>query len=329
MSSRGLSSSGRLPSIQWVYKILPQIESESSTESEGVLTDIVEAAKANNSNNAGTIKYWISMAPFERFLLQSVADSWNLSTYSFGETEDDEALLEYLFSQWDWSYDTQAFLCEAFYNTDARKNKTLEEIYNDTLHILGRLPSIHLKREYRVEILRNDNQEFLSNLGDRDFSNVKFLPSINDSYYWKILVAMYRDSPDEMEFWTNAVTRRKIYGTTLSNWKTWVLQYDIWKLVRMFDLLKRRPENALNIINLFTVSENASLFQASLRLPISMVEDESESNRELEDERSVTSEESGLPTSEILSNDGLIVSNDIDNVRRTFLHETFLMLCLG
>jgi len=99
---------------------------------------------------------------------------------------------------------------------------------------------------------------------------------MNDSYYWKVLVAMYRDRPEEMEFWTNAVTRRKTYGTTVSSWKTWVLQYEIWKIVRMFDLQKRRPENPLNIINLFTVSEKSSLFQASLRLP-TMLEDASES----------------------------------------------------
>ena len=89
------------------------------------------------------------MAPLERYLLHTVADAWNLNVGSFGENQDDVNLAEYLFNQWDWSYETQAFLCEAFYNKNA-ENKTRTQIYNETLHILGRLPFIHMKREYRL-----------------------------------------------------------------------------------------------------------------------------------------------------------------------------------
>ena len=223
MGSTEIFSSGRLPSVQSVHKLAYQIESI-RVEDGSEVEDIRNILSATKLNDDGTleVKFWISMAPLERHLLHTVADAWNLNVGSFGENQDDVNLAEYLFNQWDWSYKTQAFLCEAFYNKNA-ENKRRTQIYNETLHILGRLPFIHMKREYCLQILRDDNKDFLANLGDRHFSNVKFVPGMNDSYYWKVLVAMYRDRPEEMEFWTNAVTRRKTYGTTVSSWKTWVL----------------------------------------------------------------------------------------------------------
>ena len=313
MSSLGSPASTRLPSIPLAYKTLQQIESQSSTKSENVLHDFPEAGSAQNS--ASEIKYWISMTSFERYLLQAISELWNLNVDSFGKNKDDESLLEYLFSQWDWSYETQAFLSEAFWKADGKK-ETRKETYNNVLHILGRLPFLHLRRQYRVDKLKIDNNDFLANLGDRHFSNVKFEPGINDSYHWKVLVAMYRDCPEEMEFWTNALTRRKTYGTKPSSWKTWVLQYDIWKVVRMFDLHKRRPENAPIIIELFTMSEKASIFQASLRLPISMVEDKPESTQELEKDASGNNDESVDLKIEIASNEQPVaVLDDVENVR--------------
>jgi hypothetical protein len=254
---------------------MQEIESDQSKDTVDLSP---EAPRTPNSAASGTgsddrqVTYWIGMAPFERHLLEDIAHIWSLDDNSFGRNPDDESLLEYLFNQWDWSYDTQAFLCESFHSPN-EKGESREEIYKNTLHQLERLPRFHLRYQFRVDILRKDNGDFLSNLADCHFGNVIFGPRSDDLYHWKILVAMYRDCTTEMEFWTNAMTRRAVYGSTSSSWKTWVLQYEIWKVVRMFDLHKRRPENARRIIDLFTVSKIAAICQTSLRQRVAMVED--------------------------------------------------------
>ena len=268
-------------------------------DSESIGADSVDsvAEMANLSvvdENLPSIEYKIPMAPFERFLLQTTAETWSLDIDSFGGEDDDPALMQYLFNQWDWSYDTQALLCEAFAQLN-EANKTREQIYDETLFHLERLTALHRRRRYRGDQLRSENKDFISKLTDLPFSQVKFVPSEGDIYYWKILGTMYRDCPEEMEFWTNAITRRITYRTTLSSWKTWFLQYEIWKVVKMFNLRKRRPNNAEEVVELFTRSNVAPICMTSLRLKVPGLndpEDEREGgnsslNEENENEKSV------------------------------------------
>ena len=261
-----MSSPRRLPSIPLVRKMIRRMDSESTGDNSA--DSIAEMANLSViDENVPSIEYKIPMAPFERFLLQNTAETWSLDIDSFGGEDADPTLMQYLFNQWDWSYDTQALLCEGFAQPN-EANKTREQIYDEALFNLERLTALHLQRRYRGNQLRSENNDFVSNLRDLPFSQVKFVPSEGDEHYWKILVAMYRDCPEEMEFWTNAITRRITYRTTLSSWKTWFLQYEIWKVVKMFNLKKRRPNNAEELVELFTRSNLAPICMASLRLKV-------------------------------------------------------------
>src|SRR5437762_2841673 len=223
-----MSAPRRLPSIPLVRKMIRRMDSESTGDNSA--DSIAEMANLSViDENLPSIEYKIPMAPFERFLLQNTAETWSLDIDSFGGEDADPTLMQYLFNQWDWSYDTQALLCEGFAQPN-EANKTREQIYDEALFNLERLTALHLQRRYRGNQLRSENNDFVSNLRDLPFSQVKFVPSEGDEHYWKILVAMYRDCPEEMEFWTNAITRRITYRTTLSSWKTWFLQYEIWKV---------------------------------------------------------------------------------------------------
>jgi hypothetical protein len=211
------------------------------------------------------------MAPFERILLESAATRWNLDTTTLGVEE--EKLQASLFNQWDWSYDVQGRLCDAFEDmnfTDVEGRKTR---YRDVLYMLERLPRPNLQRRFRVDQLREDNKDFLGTLSDQPFSYVSFSPATQDSYHWKILAAMLISEPESMDVWINIWRRLSIYGAKTSFWKSWYTQYEIWKVVRMFDLQKRRPSNAAQVSRLFTESDLASRFQATLRATVSMVDD--------------------------------------------------------
>ena len=251
-----MSPPRRLPSIPQARRMasaMEKLDSNSSNtgNSDGDREALLEKIRAAQfaDENIRRIEYRISMAPFERFLLRTTAEIWSLDVDSFGSDDDDPELQEYLFNQWDWSYDTQSFLCEAFAESNDEM-ESREKVYDGVIHILARLPYFHLRRQFRADQLREDNKDFLSSLGNQSFSQVVFVPNAEDEWYWKVLGAMYRESPEEMEFWTNAVTRRIKYGKAPSNWKTWVLQYEIWKVVRMFNLKKSRPDNAKLVVRI-------------------------------------------------------------------------------
>jgi len=266
MASSDVQSSRRFPAIPDVYRMSRYLEEHESVDE----SELTALRSLSVSEDGSGVKYWIGMAPFERRLLEIVAHN-NKFNVEAVPTSEDKALLNYLFNQWSWSYDTQAFLCEAFYY---EKNDNRQELYEKTLNILERLPSSHLRRRFRVDLLRKLNHNFISDLGEKDFSSVSFEPCSDDMYHWTVLLAMYRHMPEEMEFWTNGIARKRAYRGIRSNWHIWVLQYEIWQVIQMFELRRRRPENNSQVVDLFLKSEIAQFCQLSLRLPIAMLEDE-------------------------------------------------------
>lgn len=263
---------GRQPSVQTMRKLLSAHGSEKNEGGSSTSKVPGGIEQTTAETNQGTVQcenqpkltYIISLAPFERLLLKSTADTWSLKP-SRSETNEEHIRLRYLFNQWDWSFEIQSFLCEAF----EENNGPRDAVYEDTLYSLGRMtPPAYGRRLFRIDQLRADNPDFVRKLSNRPFSHVEFIPSEQDMDYWRILDAMYCTVPKEMEVWTNIVRRRELYHPYDSFWTIWCCQYEIWKVVRMFNLRKRRPDNAERIFEIFCDPESGPIYRMTLRAEV-------------------------------------------------------------
>lgn len=214
--------------------------------------------------------YSIALAPFECIILQDVANTWQLEANQFGKGDGDSELSEMLFNQWLWCHDVRTFINEGLEAME--DDKTVQELYGETLHILGKISSAYSRNEFRIAYLRKDNPNFVNEVCGRPAPEIKFIPHERDRFYWKVMGAMHRKYPEEMEFWTNPTTRLDIYGQSKSFWKIWGCQYEIWKVARMFHIRARRPDNAEKIIHSWmqsarfraTLSDNAAALYISV-----------------------------------------------------------------
>jgi hypothetical protein len=196
----------------------------------------------DSASPAMNVLYRIALAPFERIILQTVADNYQLEENRFGEESGDSELLEKLFNQWQWCHDVRTFIREGLEGVHD-ENTTLKS-YDGILHMLGKVTGAYSRNEFRIAYLRRDNPNFVYELCTRHAPKIKFTPHEHDQFYWKVIGAMYRKYPEEMEFWTDPGTKRPLYGQGHSFWTTWACQYEIWKITRMFHLRERKPDNA-------------------------------------------------------------------------------------
>jgi hypothetical protein len=96
-------------------------------------------------------------------------------------------------------------------------------------------------RLFRTVYLREDNPEFLARLRLRDsefdVSNTSFLPHPEDAACWEQLAYLTLDALSEMELWTHLEAQGRNNN------------YEIWKLLRKYSILRRRPNNDTAVDN--------------------------------------------------------------------------------
>jgi hypothetical protein len=74
---------------------------------------------------------------------------------------------------------------------------------------------------------------------------------------------MFYQAPQKMLFWMNAAERRRVFQRRDTHLEWYEAHYSIWKVVRIFDLWKRKPSNSNEIARLFSDSKYSALLKAT------------------------------------------------------------------
>jgi hypothetical protein len=198
--------------------------------------------------NKDEVAFYIRLAPFERQLILSMTERFHkIETTTTHAPEGTDNLQRRLFEKFFWTDKAIGFITEP---ADCNKDEPMSELHNErafkeALHWLAHISfGEGGSRLFRTVYLREDNPEFVARLRDSEFNvlSTSFLPHPEDATYWEQLASLTLDALSEMKIWAGLEEpdRSKIY--------------EIWKLLRKYSILRRRPNNDAAIDN-FVLSQ--------------------------------------------------------------------------
>jgi hypothetical protein len=209
------------------------------------------------------VDFVISMASIDHNVLDILDKRWGL-LQGLVKSENHDALLQHLFCNWDWTYTLSSNIVNLLTNPVGYSGLDQDQYFQNALHLSGSFKG-HAIEQFRAEIARDDNGDFLQRLGDRSVAQVNFIPPRKDERYWDMVAAMYLRFPAEMLFWTNAPARRRLYKRRNQSLEWFVGHYSIHILCRIFDLRCRRPSNVALMEGILQASTNADELLLSMR----------------------------------------------------------------
>ena len=169
----------------------------------------------------------VSLAAFERDLLGYVRAEF-AGQIEARTTDGASNLRKRLFENWEWAKDVRQKLEECL-----AKEKRVE--YGHYLTLLARLfyhelehPPEHGNRRFRTTGLEKENEKLFVEAEKIPSDCVDIVPNTADEDYWNIFAALYRSKPELM----------RNSGA-----------FSIWRVIRMFQLSIRRPQNRRLIKN--------------------------------------------------------------------------------
>ena len=202
-------------------------------------------------------KCFVSLAAFERDLLGYVGAE--LADQMMAQTTDGASdLRKRLFEKWEWAKIVRQTLEECL-----AKEKRVE--YGHDLTLLGRLfyhtlehSPEHGNRRFRTRDLEKDNEKLFVQAEQIPSDCFDIVPNSADEDYWDVFVAMYSSKPELMGAITS-VNMQTVQGDLpLPQLEPAVYNsggFSIWRVIRMFQLSIRRPQNRLLIENTLLNSE--------------------------------------------------------------------------
>ena len=193
----------------------------------------------------------VSLAAFERDLLGYVGAEL-AGQIEARATDGVSNLRKRLFENWQWAKDVRQTLEECL-----AKEKRVEYGHNLTLlarlfyHTLEHSPE-HGNRRFRTTGLEKENEKLFVEAEKIPSDCVDIVPNTADEDYWNVFAAMYRSKPELMGAITD-VNMQTVQGDP----PLWQLEsvvrnpgaFSIWRVIRMFQLSIRRPQNRRLIKN--------------------------------------------------------------------------------